>query len=163
MSAARDIGKWTVKASAQLNFWNTFNQLSIYMPNAFGTNVMIQTHWKNSWFGAGGADYHLTDAWTLRGGLAYDQTPTSDTYRDPRIPDGDRLWLSMGASYKLNKNLSFDGAYTHIFLLNQPVSVNVTQAAGSSINSTVPLEVNQVSANFRGSVDVVALAARYSF
>jgi long-chain fatty acid transport protein len=160
-SAARDIGLWTVKASAQLNLWNTFNQLSINMPNAFATNTMIQTRWKNAWTGMVGADYKITKEWTARAGLAYDETPTSSTYRDPRIPDSDRVWLAMGASYKVNKNLSFDGAYTHLFMQNQ--SVNVTQAAGSSINSTVPLEVNRVSANYKGSADIVALALRYSF
>ena len=161
LSAARDINNFTVKASVQVNFWDTFNQLSIYMPQAFATNSTIQTHWKNAWLGALGADYRINTAWTVRAGLAYDETPTQDAYRDPRIPDSDRVWLSAGASCKLNKNLSFDGAYTHIFMRDQ--SVNVTQAAGSSANSTVPLEVNHAQAKFQGSADVVALAARYSF
>lgn len=161
LSAARDIGNWTVKASAQLNFWNSFNQLSIYMPNAFATNSTIQTHWSNAWLGALGADYRATHAWTLRGGLAYDQTPTQNTYRDPRIPDADRVWLALGASFKASKNFSFDGAYTHLFMRNQ--SINVTQASGTNAVSPTPLEVNQVHANYKGSADIVALAVRYSF
>jgi long-chain fatty acid transport protein len=161
LSAARDIRNWTLKASAQVNFWDCFNQLSIYMPDAFATNSTIQTHWKNSWLGALGADYRIDPHWTVRGGVAYDETPTSSTYRDPRIPDSDRVWLTAGASYRLNKHVSFDGVYEHIFLANQ--SVNVTQAAGSSLNSTVPLEVNQVQASYKGSVDIVGIAARYSF
>lgn len=161
LSAARDIRNWTLKASAQVNFWNVFNQLSINMPQAFATNSTIQTHWKNSWLGALGADYHINKEWTVRGGVAYDETPTSDTYRDPRIPDSDRVWLTVGASYRYDKHVSFDGVYEHIFLANQ--TVNVTQALGSSSNSTVPLEVNTVQASFKGSVDIVGLAARYSF
>jgi long-chain fatty acid transport protein len=161
VSAARDISNWTLKASAQLNFWGTFNQLSINMPNAFATNTTIQTKWKNVWLGALGADYRITPAWIVRGGVAYDQTPTQNAYRDPRIPDADRIWLDVGASYMMTKHLSFDGAYTHLFIKNQ--TVNVTQASGSSANSTLPLEVNQVQANYKGSVDIVALAVRYSF
>jgi len=160
LSAARDIDAWTVKASAQVNFWNSFNQLSINMPNAFANNSTLQTKWKNAWFGAVGADYRATSTWVVRGGIAYDQTPTT-SYRDPRIPDADRVWLTIGASYMMNKHVSFDGAYAHIFMQNQ--TVNVTQASGSSATSTVPLEVNQVYANYKGSADIVALAIRYSF
>lgn len=160
LSAARDIGNWTVKASAQLNFWNSFNQLSIYMPNAFATNSTIQTHWQNAWLGALGADYRFNPAWTFRGGLAYDETPTQNTYRDPRIPDSDRIWLALGGSYKANKNFSFDGAYTHLFMRNQ--TVNVIQAAGTNAIAG-PLEVNTVHANYKGSADILALAVRYSF
>ncbi|MDR3476411.1 MAG: OmpP1/FadL family transporter [Gammaproteobacteria bacterium] len=161
LSAARDIGKLTLKASAQVNFWYTFNQLSIYMPQGFATNSTLQTDWKNSWLGALGADYRVTPAWTVRGGVAYDQTPTRDTYRDPRIPDTDRVWLALGTSYKATKHLSFDGAYTHLFMSNQ--TVNVTQSTGTNAVSTLPLEVNQVHANYKGSADIVALAVRYSY
>jgi long-chain fatty acid transport protein len=162
LSAARDIRNWTLKASAQFTQWSCFNQLSINMPNAFATNSTIQTHWHNSWLGALGADYHLNNHWTVRGGVAYDETPTNNTYRDPRIPDSDRVWLTAGASYKLSKHVSFDGVYEHVFLANQ--SVNATQSLGSNANSgTVPLEVNTASANYRGSVDIVGVAARYSF
>jgi long-chain fatty acid transport protein len=42
--------------------------------------------------------------------------------------------------------------------------VNVTQSLGSSSNSgATPLEVNTVTANYKGSADIVGLAARYSF
>jgi long-chain fatty acid transport protein len=161
LSAARDIRNWTVKASVQYNLWNCFNQLSINMPQAFAINSTITTKWNNSWFGALGADYHINPKWTVRAGVAYDETPTRDAYRDPRIPDSDRVWLTGGATYKVNKHFGVDGVYEHIFFANQ--SVNVTQGVGSSVNSTLPLEVNTVTANYRGSVDIVGLAARYSF
>ncbi|MES2218807.1 MAG: outer membrane protein transport protein [Pseudomonadota bacterium] len=161
LSAARDINQFTLKASVQVNFWNTFNQLSIYLPDAFATNSTLQSHWRNSWFGALGTDYRFNPVWTFRGGLAFDETPTVNGYRDPRIPDSNRVWLSLGASCKIAKNLSFDGAYTHIFFNN--ATVNVTQASGSNANTTVPLEVNQVQAKYKGSADIVALAVRYSF
>lgn len=161
LSAAHDIAKWTLKASAQVNFWDSFKELSINMPDAFATSSTILTRWRNSWFGALGAEYHLNPLWTVRGGVAYDETPTVDKYRDPRIPDADRVWLNVGATYQYNKHLSIDGAYAHIFVQDQ--KVNVTQASGVSATSTLPLEVNQVSAHYTGSVDIVALALRYKF
>jgi long-chain fatty acid transport protein len=162
LSAARDIANWTVKASLQVNFWDSFNQLSIYMPQAFATNSTIQTKWKNSFLGALGADWRIVDMWTVRGGVAYDETPTRSGLRDPRIPDADRVWLTGGVTFKPCKHLSFDGVYEHLFIKDQ--SVNVTQGIGSSSNSAgIPLEVNTVTANYKGSADIVGLAARYSF
>jgi long-chain fatty acid transport protein len=160
LSAARDYAEWTFKASAQLNFWNTFNQLSVNMPQAFATNITLPTKWKNSWFTALGVERHLSPAWTLRAGTAYDQTPTVG-YRDPRIPDNDRVWLNIGATYQANKHLSFDAVYSHIFIPKQ--TVNVTQAGGSNAITTEPLEVNQVYAQYTGSADIIGVAARFSF
>lgn len=159
-SAARDIANWTIKASAQVNFWDCFDQLTINMPGAFATSSTIQSQWKNTWFGALGAEYRATPTWTVRGGVAYDETPTT-AFRDSRIPDSDRVWVNIGATYTLNKNTSIDAAYAHIFTQDQ--MVNVSQASGSSATSTVPLEVNQIYANYKGSADVVALAVRYRF
>jgi len=161
LSAARDIGDWTVKASAQVNFWNTFGQLSINLPGAYATNSNIQTHWKDVVMGALGADYRINKQFTARAGFAYDPTPTRNDFRDPRIPDADRYWLAFGGTYKYNEHFSLDAAYTHIFM--HPQQVRVTQASGSSVNSTVPLEVNQVNASYKGSADVLGLAMRYTF
>jgi len=159
MSAAQDIGNWTVKGSAQVNFWKSFNQLGVYMPDAFATNSTIQTHWKNSWLASIGTDYRYNHKWTLRTGVAYDETPTQSAYRDARIPDSDRVWLAGGFTFNFNQRLSLDGTYTHLFIRNQ--SINVTQALGSSVNSTAPLEVNHASADYKGSADIVGLAVRY--
>lgn len=161
LSAARDINNWTVKATAQVNFWYTFNQLSINMPEAFAVNSTIPTKWKNAWFFATGADYRLNNKWTLKGGIAYDESPTQNAYRDPRIPDGDRYWLTFGATYFVNKHISIDGAYEHLFVPS--TTVNVAQATGTSATSTLPLEVNQIYADYKSSVDIVGLALRYSF
>lgn len=160
LSAERDIADWTVKATAQLNFWSSFDHLSIYMPNAFATNSTIQTKWSNAWFGSLGADYRVTPAWVVRGGLAYDETPTTN-YRDPRIPDSDRVWLSIGTSYKADKLVSFDAAYTHIFFQDQ--TINVSQASGTNAISPTALEVNKIYAKYKGSADIVALGIRFSF
>ncbi len=161
VSAAHDINQWTLKASAQLNFWDSFKHLSINMPEAYGLNSTIQTRWHNAWFGAVGADYRATTALTVRGGVAYDQTPTRQAYRDARIPDADRVWTTVGASYIMTNHLSLDAAYAHIFMRTQ--TINTTQASGTSVISSQPGEVNQFTAKYKGSADILSLALRYSF
>jgi long-chain fatty acid transport protein len=154
---AHDVDAWTLKGTFQATFWNRMKVLRINTPNVFETQNQIFLKWRSTWLAAVGADYRYKPSWTVRGGFAFDQTPTRDTLRDPRIPDQDHFWLNFGLSYFLNQSLSIDGAYSHIFMNDK--KVNLTQKNMKTPESTV--EVNQVYAKYRGSEEVVSLALRY--
>jgi long-chain fatty acid transport protein len=63
-----------------------------------------------------GANYKMNDSWKFRMGAAYDQTPTNDVTRTPRIPDQDRKWLAIGAQYRISKAGVLDLGYAHEFM-----------------------------------------------
>ena len=74
-------------------------------------NIDIRHHYRNTWLFALGADYKINDQWTVRGGVAYEECAVDDqSYRVATIPDGDRLFLSLGASYNFDKHWSVDTA-----------------------------------------------------
>ncbi len=51
----------------------------------------------DSWRYSIGANYKLNDRWVLKGGVAYDETPVKGaTTRSVRLPDNDRIWVSLG-------------------------------------------------------------------
>lgn len=118
----------TLSATARWSKWSNFNTLSVEnsgftktnIPNVDGliqmkgSSVQVENHWDDTWFFSLGADYRLNDQWTVRGGVAYDQGPVDNQYRMAVIPDTDRVWVSGGASYKFNKNLTFDFGATYI-------------------------------------------------
>ncbi|MGR5076098.1 OmpP1/FadL family transporter [Photobacterium swingsii] len=54
--------------------------------------------WKDSNRYSLGATYKITPHWTVRSGVAYDETPT-DQHVTASIPDSDRMWYSAGLSY----------------------------------------------------------------
>ncbi len=62
-----------------------------------------------------GADYAVTPDWTVRAGVQVDETPTPDVGRTARVPDGDRVLIGAGTSFKVGPRLSFDlaGGYIH--------------------------------------------------
>ncbi len=65
--------------------------------------------WKDSWLFTVGADYNINEAVTVRGGVGYEISPVDDDkYRSATIPDTDRLWLSVGATWRVNKQLQGD-------------------------------------------------------
>jgi long-subunit fatty acid transport protein len=57
--------------------------------------------------------------------VAYDQSPVkSADYRMSTLPDSNRIWLSMGAKYDINKQHSINAAYSHLFIKNASANVN---------------------------------------
>ncbi len=149
--------KWQVMANAQWTCWRSIQDIIISTPSAPLSNMRsttLQMHWKNSWLFSVGTQYQITHQLALLAGAAYDQTPTQDQYRDPRIPDTSRVWATLGARYTINKHFEFDTTYEHIFMHNQ--SINVTQSPNAGLH-------NQVSADYQGNANIVALGIRYHF
>ena len=71
--------------------------------------IEAEYHWKDSWLFTVGADYDINDEFTVRGGVGYEISPVDDDkYRSATIPDTDRLWLSLGATWHASKNLQGD-------------------------------------------------------
>jgi len=113
--------QWATTATVKYTLWHRFHVFpgkttDITMLQTKGTkNLDVQYRWKDAWNFALGEDYYLNDNWTLRFGTAYDQSPSrSNTYRTNRIPDTDRIWASIGASYAKD-NYQVDFGYAHLF------------------------------------------------
>jgi long-chain fatty acid transport protein len=82
--------RWTVNSLAQITFWNSLSSLTINTPEGFAKSTTLELNWNNSFLYSLGTDYKLNKHWTLRSGVAADETPTNDTNRDARIPDSNR-------------------------------------------------------------------------
>ena len=111
--------KWRTTATVKYTQWHRFYVFPAY---SSGTgNLDVQYRWKDAWNFALGQDYYLNENWTLRAGLAWDQSPVpNSTYRTNRIPDTDRLWTSFGVSYATG-NHQFDFGYAHLFMMHGKV------------------------------------------
>jgi long-chain fatty acid transport protein len=83
----------------------------------------LPLNYKDGYFYSAGFDYDWAPNLTLRAGVAYEDSPITDRIRSTRLPDNDRIWASLGATYRWNHKLSFDVAYTHIFVKNTPIRI----------------------------------------
>ncbi|MFL1386270.1 outer membrane protein transport protein [Pseudomonas tritici] len=145
--------RFTLGVSATWTQWSSFKDLTLKSGDI--TIVSIPYNYQDTWMYSVGGDFRATDELTLRAGVAIDQTPTRNSTRDPRIPDGDRTFLSLGAGYdvKAVKGLSLDVAYSHQFVQEVKLKTqNVDRLGGASLNGKA-----------ESSGDVVSLSATYAF
>lgn len=109
--------------------------------------------YEDAFFVAAGVEYRASDALTLRTGAAWDETPTTNQDRSLRIPDEDRLWLSVGASYALTEHMKLDFAYSYLRTLQDPEVTIDTAANGPGVDGTAEFEADVHILSIGASVD----------
>jgi long-chain fatty acid transport protein len=107
--------RWDLLADVTWTGWSDFDELRIVRTSGALLSVTPE-NWQDAYRYSVGANYHLDDKLTLRGGLAYDETPVSDAFRTARIPDENRTWLAFGAQYRLSDKSMLDVGYAHLFI-----------------------------------------------
>ncbi|MGH8427201.1 MAG: OmpP1/FadL family transporter [Gammaproteobacteria bacterium] len=142
---------WSISGTLRYVRWGIFNNLTVNYANPNQPPSTLTFDYRNTWFAAIGADWKLTPSWTLHGGIAYDESPVVDEYREPRLPDADRRWLAAGATWALNPSSSLSFAWAHLFI-GDHVPMNNTGPSGSTV-------VGQWSDN----ADLFSLQYQYSF
>lgn len=124
LGVTQEVGDdFRVMAEGRWINWSRFDSIDISTPALTGTpfgQVSDVQNYDDAWFFAVGAEYDLNDRFTLRGGLAFDQTPTTDAFRTVRVPDEDRLWISAGFSFAVTDTISVDAAYSYLHALSDP-------------------------------------------
>lgn len=130
--------------------WHSLRNVTIYRANG---DVASQEpfNWDDTTFYSLGAEVVLTDALTLRAGIARDSTPTNDEARTPRLPDQDRDWLSIGVTWKASEALEVSGGYTYI-TVDDPTINGVRSSSGS-----------RLTGSYRADVNLLGVAAQYRF
>lgn len=96
-------------------------------------SIQEEQNWHDTWAYAIGTSYQLNKQWVLRTGLTFDQAPTNNTDRSPRIPTGDRTIFSLGAGWSPTEDLTIDVAYS--YLKEEKVNVNRSNALGQTYNA----------------------------
>lgn len=92
--------------------WSKFKELRA--KGADGKTLFSKTEeFRDSSRIALGASYDVTDALTVRAGIAYDESAAQD-HHSISIPDTDRTWYSLGATYRFTPNVSIDAGFAHL-------------------------------------------------
>ncbi|KMK52201.1 membrane protein [[Actinobacillus] muris] len=104
--------KFAMQFSYKRTEWSKFKKLEAYGQSG---NVLFSKaeNYSDSSRIAIGASYDVSEALTLRAGLAHDENASINN-PSISIPDTDRTWYSLGATYRFTPNLSTDIGFTHL-------------------------------------------------
>ncbi len=132
--------KWELMGDVTWTKWSTVQQLNVVRTSASAggpvgsTVTRLPFEWDDTWRFGVGANYKLSGQTKLRFGVAYDETPTNDLTRTPRLPGEDRTWIAFGVQFKPSKAGTLEVGYAHEFIrdanVNVPVPGQTTCAAG---------------------------------
>ena len=135
--------------------WTTFDKVPINGAPSAAFRAELDANWGNGWFFALGGEYDYSPALTLRAGLAYELTPIgSPEERLTGVPDTNRIWASVGATYDLSQTMSLDLGYSHIFGQEEQINRNGAAVATQGLN---------LQATVDPSVDIFSVGLKMKF
>jgi long-chain fatty acid transport protein len=158
---------WTLLGTVEWQNWSRLGDVPAVGSGcgASGVCETLNLNYRDGWFYALGAEYAYSPALVLRAGVAYEVSPIEDRTRDILVPDSNRVFLGLGASYKYSEQIIVDFAYSHIFFEDAPFCIASAAANNGSThcNSGTPSAAVLLRGDSETSVDIVSLGLRYRF
>lgn len=150
LSVTHGIGNnWRLDADVAWYGWDSIQRLRVVRPNGQEVTT-LDLEYDNTMRYALGATYTGLESTTLRGGVALDESPVSSAQAaSARIPDEDRTWVSVGATFALSDSSSVDVGYAHLMVDD------------ARIDSTY--QGHTLRGEFDPSVDILSVAANWRF
>ncbi|QHF46163.1 Long-chain fatty acid transport protein [Pseudomonas sp. S35] len=161
LSVTQDLtDAWKLYGGATWTRWSRLKEITVNNEGVTAANggalapsrissITEEQNWHDTWAYAVGTSYQLTKQVVLRTGLTFDQSPTNNKDRSPRIPTGDRTIFSVGLGYKVMDNMTVDLAYS--YLKEEDIKVN---------NTSAPFNY---SAKYENSANGFGLGMTYTF
>lgn len=157
--------QWEFLADATFTKWSQIGQINVVNSNNGTLRDVLHLDFDDTWRYSIGANYKLNESWTLKGGVAYDQTPVKGaSSRTVRLPDSDRTWLSVGAAVKIKQSGKLDIGYSHLFIRDADINFTRSQQApGFTTPVAAPGTASTVAGSYEGSVDIFSVQYSMSF
>ena len=156
VSLSHTMKQWQLLADVTWTGWSSFEELRIKYDNPNQPDSVTTEAWEDTFRYSIGADYTLNSQWTLRGGLAYDETPVpSAERRTARIPGNSRTWISLGGTYIIDQSFTVDVGYSHLFVDDTPIN--------NTLESSIPTLNATLNGTYDSSVDILSAQLRWNY
>lgn len=151
--------QWELLADATWTEWSKIDRLPLVFTSGAANGQTLDTlvfNFDDTWRVSIGANYKWSGPWTLRFGVAYDQSPVPNAEtRSVRLPDNDRYWLAFGATYQMSKVSKLDIGYAFINFKDAPIN--------NDQRSATPVPKGLVNGTYEATVNVLSVAYQHSF
>jgi long-chain fatty acid transport protein len=131
--ATTAVPRWTFSADVVWTDWSQYDQFKVKFDSppasipGFAKSydpLLSVKNWRDTFGYRVGAEYLLTEAWKLRFGYVFDESPVRDEYRSPELPCSDRHMFSLGVGYA-RANWGVDLAYTYLLMEESESQQNI--------------------------------------
>lgn len=154
--------KWQMLGDITWTGWSSIPAVNIFRASNTGAGTgdgsltqVLDTEFRDTWRVGLGANYKFNDAWKLKYGIAYDQTPVKGaSTRLTSMPDNDRVWFSFGTQWTPNKSSSLDLGLSYIYIRDSTIDNNQLVPVPASASR------GRVTGEYSG--DIWILGAQYS-
>lgn len=156
VSVSKMFGDFELLGDVERIGWGSVPKVEIIRSSGASNGQIAQTlvtDFRDTWRVALGGTYRMNSAWKLKTGIAWDQTPVqSEADRLVSMPDNDRIWLSAGTQWAINKASTLDLGAAYLFIRDSSIDNN--QAAAGR---------GRVTGSYKGSVLILGVQYSQSF
>lgn len=132
--------------------WSRLGIIPVTVANFGVVATTVPLRYKDGFLYSVGGEYQIMPGFWLRAGVAFEQSPIDNSNRTVRLPDTDRIYASVGASYDWNEKITLSAAYSHVFAVGDR---RITITPGNPQFNGLPF-----FADTRASADVVSASLR---
>lgn len=109
--------RWELLGDVSWTRWSSVDKINVMNTSTGALAQTLDANFKDTWRAALGANYKVNEAWKLKFGLAYDQTPVPDAqHRMVSLPDSDRTAVATGVQWKPGKASALDFGVEYLFM-----------------------------------------------
>jgi len=130
LSVVHDVDDhWALLGDVTFYQWGVIQQLVPRNASTGAASAPLDLRFRDTMRISAAVNLRLSEAWLLRGGLAWDQAPVaSPEDRTANQPDSDRTWISLGARWDVSAMHRLDFAYAYVMLAAASINHTVTNA-----------------------------------
>jgi long-chain fatty acid transport protein len=148
--------RFELLADATWTQWSKIKSLPLVRTSGAASGQVLDTltfNFEDTWRVSVGANYRPGGALTLRAGVAWDESPVpNERDRTVRLPDNDRIWLSVGATLRLGAASRLDAGYTFIQVKDADINNDQSARARGIVRGT-----------YEGTVNILSFSYQHSF
>ncbi|MFC5271069.1 OmpP1/FadL family transporter [Adhaeribacter terreus] len=140
----------TIAADVQRVNWSAYKNLRFEYGAAINGSTFTENarNYEDVYIYRLGAQYKITDAFALRAGGYYDNTPVQDGYLTPETPDANAIGISGGLGYAVSDNFQIDASFLYI---SKEERTDLSDLSGG------------IGGTYKTNVNIPGLAVSYKF
>ncbi len=123
----------TLNGQAVRYNWSKFDAIRLGAP----LNTALPENYRDSYSLAGGVDYAVSPALTLRAGVQRATTPTQNGLRDARVPDANRWNYGAGGTFQLTPKIGIDLAANYVDFKDTTIDRVTAAYAGTAVQTPI--------------------------